>query len=209
MKDATQLDRIEMLLMASGLATGHVQWVSGWVAGENEGGVMVALFSQYGQFPVCKVYHEKLYQLPDYVANAVPETAAPLPANRAGAERAGRFVECRPFQIVRYAYEGEENAKWRLAGVLRLGKELEAQPAPQPQQTAVSQPTQQPTPAELADSFFRVNDTVEVVGNTGRKRGVVTGFGKDTEGNPLIAVQIEKRVFRLAPDKLIPVALAA
>lgn len=207
MKEATQLDRIEMLLMASGLATGHVQWVSGWVAGENEGGVMVALFSQYGQYPVCKVYHEKLYQLPDYVANAVPETAAPLPANRAGAERAGRFVECRPFQIVRYSYEGEENAKWRLAGVLRLGKEIEAQPAPQPRETAVSQPTQpQPTPAELADSFFRVNDRVEVKGTSGTKPGVVTGFSED---RALIAVKVEGTIYRLAPDKLIPVALAA
>lgn len=85
-----------------------------------------------------------------------------------------------------------------------------AQPAPQPRETAVSQPTQpQPTPAELADSFFRVNDTVEVVGNTGRKRGVVTGFGKDAQGNPLIAVKVEKRVYRLAPEKLIPVALAS
>lgn len=107
MRNTTQLDRIEMLLFAQSAAAGMVQWVSSWVAGENEGGLMVALYSDHGNFPACKVYSEKFYMLPDYVASNVPQTAVPLPANRAAAEKAGRLVACRPFQIVRYAFDGE------------------------------------------------------------------------------------------------------
>lgn len=200
MRNTTQLDRIEMLLFAQSAAAGMVQWVSSWVAGENEGGVMVALYSDSGNFPACKVYSEKFHMLPDYIAANVPQTAVPLPANRAAAEKAGRLVQCRPFQIVRYSFDGEEKAKWRLAGVLRLGKEDTAVA----QQTAPPQ-LAKPSAAELAHSFFRQGDRVEVKGSTGTKPGVVTGHSQDGQ---LIAVKVEGTIYRLAPDKLIPVALA-
>jgi hypothetical protein len=201
MKNATQLDRIEMLLFAQSAAAGMVQWVSSWVAGENEGGLMVALYSDSGNFPACKVYSEKFYMLPDYVASNVPQTAVPLPANRAAAEKAGRLVACRPFQIVRYAFDGEEKAKWRLAGVLRLGKEVEA--------TAVSQPVapQQPkqlSAAELADSFFRQGDKVTVQGKEGTRPGVVTGLGQDGK----VAVKVDGVIYRMSPEKLTATDLA-
>jgi hypothetical protein len=199
MRNTTQLDRIEMLLFAQSAAAGMVQWVSSWVAGENEGGLMVALYSDHGNFPACKVYSEKFHMLPDYVASNVPQTAVPLPANRAAAEKAGRLVACRPFQIVRYAFEGEEKAKWRLAGVLRLGKE----------ETAVSQPatTQQPqqlSAAELADSFFRRGDKVTVQGKEGTRPGVVTGLGQDGK----VAVKVDGVIYRMSPEKLTATDLA-
>ncbi len=199
MRSTTQLDRIEMLLFAQGAAAGMVQWVSSWVAGENEGGLMVALYSDHGNFPACKVYSEKFHMLPDYVASRVPQTAVPLPANRAAAEKAGRLVACRPFQIVRYAFEGEEKAKWRLAGVLRLGKEETAVPQP----VATQQP-QQLSAAELADSFFRRGDKVTVQGKEGTRPGVVTGLGQDGK----IDVKVDGVVYRMSPEKLTATDLA-
>lgn len=201
MKNATQLDRIEMLLFAQSAAAGMVQWVSSWVAGENEGGVMVALYSDHGNFPACKVYSEKFYMLPDYVAANVPQTAVPLPANRAAAERAGRLISCRPFQIVRFAFDGEEKAKWRLAGVLRLGKEVEATAVPQP--VAPQQPKQLGA-AELADSFFRQGDKVTVQGKEGTRPGVVTGLGQDGK----VAVKVDGVIYRMSPEKLTATDLA-
>lgn len=197
----TQLDRIEMLLFAQSAAAGLTQWITGWVAGENEGGMMVALYGKGGQFPACKVYSEKFYMLPDFVQQAIPETAAELPANRSGAERAGRLVECRPFQIARYRYGDDEKAKWRLAGVLRLGKEQE--------ETAVAPPAQPAPPAKRQasgppDSFFRQGDRVDVKGETGTRPGVVTGLGADG----LIAVKVSGTIYRLSPERLIPVSLA-
>lgn len=193
----TQLDRIEMLLFAQSAAAGLTQWIVGWVAGENEGGMMVALYGKGGQFPACKVYSEKFYMLPDFVQQAIPETAAELPANRSGAERAGRLVECRPFQITRYRYGDDEKAKWRLAGVLRLGREQE--------ETAVTPPaTTKASPAEQASSFIRAGDKVEVQGKTATKIGVVTGLGQDGK----IAIKIDDKITRWPPERVTVVALA-
>lgn len=201
MKNTTQLDRIEMLLFAQSAAAGMVQWVSSWVAGENEGGMMVALYSDHGNFPACKVYSEKFHMLPDYIAANVPQTAVPLPANRAAAEKAGRLVQCRPFQIVRYSFDGEEKAKWRLAGVLRLGKEVETAAVPRP--VATQQPKQL-TAAELADSFFRRGDKVTVQGKEGTRPGVVTGLGNDGK----VAVKVDGVIYRMSPEKLTATDLA-
>ncbi|MCC6603080.1 MAG: hypothetical protein IT327_07715 [Anaerolineae bacterium] len=201
MRNTTQLDRIEMLLFAQSAAAGMVQWVSSWVAGENEGGVMVALYSDSGNFPACKVYSEKFHMLPDYVTGRVPQTAVPLPANRAAAEKAGRLVACRPFQIVRYAFDGEEKAKWRLAGVLRLGKEIEPAAVSQP---ATTQQPQQLSAAELAASFFRQGDKVTVQGKEGTRPGVVTGLGQDGK----VAVKVDGVIYRMSPEKLTATDLA-
>ncbi len=201
MRNTTQLDRIEMLLFAQSAAAGMVQWVSSWVAGENEGGLMVALYGDSGNFPACKVYSEKFHMLPDYVASRVPQTAVPLPANRAAAEKAGRLVACRPFQIVRYAFDGEEKAKWRLAGVLRLGKEIE--PAAVTDQPIMPPEPKQPTAAELSHSFFRPGDKVNVQGKSKVRPGVVTGL---EDGK--IVVMVDGAAFRMSPDKLTATALA-
>lgn len=209
MKPITEQGRIESLLYAMASHADLVQWVGGFVAGQNEGGMMVALYGRHGNFPVCKVYSEQFYMLPDYLVNQVPERAAELPKDRNAAERAGRLVSCRPFQIARFRLGDGEKARWRLAGVLRLGKETEESTVPPVPQTAVStQAPPQSSATELAESFFRVNDQVEVKGSTGNKPGVVTGNTKDRNGNHLVGVKVGKDTFWLAPDKLIPTALA-
>lgn len=198
MKNPTQLDRIEDLLYALATGSDLVQWVTGWVAGQNEGGMMVALYGKGGEFPACKVYSEQFYKLPDYLVQQVPANAKELPANRNAAERAGRLVTCRPFQIARFRYGDGEKAKWRLVGVLRVARETESAPlAP----TAVSQPTPtapQLSAAELADSFFRRGDKVVVQGNQGTRPGVVTGLGEDGK----VAVKVDGVIYRMSPDKL-------
>lgn len=211
----TQLDRIEMMLFAQSTVAGLTQWITGWVAGENEGGMMVALYGKGGQFPACKVYSEKFYMLPDFVQQAIPQTAQALPANRSGAERAGRLVSCHPFQIVRYRYGDDEKAKWRLGGVLRVAKDADAST-----QTAVAQT--QPTPViasppaagqpastnpmndRYKPGLFQVGDEVLVKGNHDEKPGTIKGIN----GDDLFTVAVAGKRLVLGADKLSLIAMA-
>lgn len=71
--------------------------------------------------------------------------------------------------------------------------------------TAVSQPVaKQPNPAELADSFLRIGDLVEVRGDTATKKGVIEGFGEDGR----IAVKVNGQMCRVSPERVTALALA-
>lgn len=130
------MKQVEVMLKALMKHQGLIQWITGWAPAENEGGVSVLLYGRYGRYHICKVYSEQFSKLPQYVRDEIPASAGPAPKDRDAAQRAGIYRECRPFQIARFQYPGDEEKKrWRFEGVLAVSRTTQEQPV-----TAVAQP---------------------------------------------------------------------
>lgn len=114
-----QRDNLEMMMSAWMKHQGLIQWISGWAPTENGGGTAVLLYGKHAGFHLCKVYSEQFKLLPDFVREAIPDSAGPAPKDKSAAQRAGIYRECRPFQIARFQYPtGDDRERWRLEGVL-------------------------------------------------------------------------------------------
>jgi len=128
-------NKTEIMLSAMMKHQGLIQWITGWAPAENEGGVSVLLYGRYGRFHICKVYAEQFHKLPDYLQREIPDSAGPAPMDKNAAQRTGIYRDCRPFQIARYQYPGDEEKKrWRFEGVLAVatnwqGEAQQAAPA--------------------------------------------------------------------------------
>lgn len=200
-----QLQEIHTMLEALLKSGNHIHWIGGYVYGrtsQDDPFVILYPASDMLSEKAVRVYGHDFKKLPDFIDTSdVPADTENNP-NKAQAQRKGIYHVCPLFKVC--TYDGKETQmgpEKRFGGVLSVTDKMPngAQPQPTPHKA---------TPKELAESFFRVSDKVEVQGKTGTKTGVVTGFGKDTEGNDLIAVKVEGKILRLAPDKLIPVDLA-
>lgn len=200
----TQLDRIETMLKAILASDNHIHWIGSYAHGRTStGDPYIVLFpaSDKLEHKVCRVYESQFKKLPNFVDMAVP-TSVKSSKNTPAKDRA---TACQSFQIV--TSDGKDTqmgAEKRFFGVLAISSYA---PAPQAQ-TAVPQPAPQPTKAgPPPDSFFRVGDEVIVKGEKEEKPGVVTGLSKDGSGT--VAVKVAGTIYRLSPEKLIPVSLAA
>jgi len=199
MKNPTQLDRIETMLKAILASDNHIHWVGSYAHGRTStGDPYIVLFpaSDKLEHKVCRVYESQFKRLPDFMNTAVPASVRPSK----NTPTKNQAIACAHFQVI--TSDGKDTqmgAEKRFFAVLAISSRA-------PQETAVAtQQPQQLTASELAHSFFRVNDQVKVKGSTGTKPGIVTGHSEDGQ---LIAVKVEGTIYRLAPDKLIPVALA-
>jgi len=202
-----ELKAIHTMLEALLRSGNHIHWIGGYVYGrtsQDDPFVILYPASEHLNEKAVRVYEHDFGKLPPFIDTCnVPADTDNNP-NKTQAQRKGIYHTCPLFKVC--TYDGKDTQmgpEKRFGGVLYVTDKLPSGA------TAVSTPpptvTTQPSPAELADSFFRVNDKVEVKGSTGNKPGVVTGFSDDRS---LVAVKVEGTIYRLAPDKLIPMALA-
>lgn len=197
MQNPTQLDRIETMLKAILASDNHLHWVGSYAHGRTStGDPYIVLFpaSDKMEHKVCRVYESQFKRLPDFVNTAVPASVRPSKNTPAK----NQAIACAHFQVV--TSDGKDTqmgAEKRFFAVLAISNRA-------PQETAVATQQPQSTAAELADSFFRRGDKVNVQGNNDVRPGVVTGLGQDGK----VAVKVDGVIYRMSPEKLTATDLA-
>lgn len=188
MKNATQLDRIETMLKAVLASNNHIHWIGSYAHGRTSSGdPYVVLFpaSDKLEHKVCRVYESQFKRLPNFVDTAVPASVKPSKDT----PKKDQGIACRNFQVVTSSGKDTQmGAEKRFFDVIAISSRV----------------PQQPSPAEQADSFFRVGDKVEVKGRTRAETGIVTGLDKDGK----VAVRISGKITRWPPERVTAVALA-
>jgi hypothetical protein len=124
---------------------GQIQWVDGWAAGSNDGGMFVSLYHSRAKYRICQVYSEQFFLLPDFVKDHIPDGAGEVSNDRDRMEKSGKLRQCAPFRITRYKLNhDDEKEMWRFGDYLYHKRDRGSAAAP----PANADPTT--VPAKLA-----------------------------------------------------------